>query len=106
MAKRQIERPDNMGVPDPDATGVYVVRSGRRPVSRVASRNPQNEYCEWHVTRNAAGKITKAVFVTESPEYWQRLWDADRATVVNVYKALVDPAVTEADLRVGGPGSG
>jgi hypothetical protein len=72
----------------------------------VASRDPQNEYCEWHVARNTAGKITKVVFVTESPEYWHRLWNADRTTVVNLYKALVDPAVTEADLRVGGPGSG
>jgi hypothetical protein len=71
----------------------------------VARRDPQNEYCEWHVTRNAAGKITKVVFVTESPEYWQRLWAADRAAVVGLYQTLVDPAVSEADLRVGGPGS-
>jgi hypothetical protein len=27
----------------------------------------QEEYCEWHVTRDA-GKITKVVFVTETPE--------------------------------------
>jgi hypothetical protein len=71
----------------------------------VASRDPQNEYCEWHVTRNAAGKITKVVFVTESPEYWDHLWADNPATVVNLYRTLVDPAVTEADLRVGGPGS-
>ena len=71
----------------------------------VARRDPQNEYCEWHVTRNAGGKITKVVFVTESPEYWQRLWAADRGRVVSLYQTLVDPAVGEADLRVGGPGS-
>jgi hypothetical protein len=71
----------------------------------VALRDPQNEYCEWHVRRNVAGKITKVVFVTESPEYWERLWAADRSRVVALYQALVDPAVTEADLRVGGPGS-
>jgi hypothetical protein len=71
----------------------------------VARRDPQNEYCEWHVTRDAAGKITKVVFVTESPEYWHRLWAADRARVVALYQALIDPAVGEADLRVGGPGS-
>ena len=71
----------------------------------VATRDPQNEYCEWHVTRNASGKITKVVFVTESPEYWHRLWDADRATVVRLYQDLVSPAIVEADLRVGGPGS-
>lgn len=71
----------------------------------VAFRDPQNEYCEWHVTRNAAGKITKVVFVTESPEYWDHLWADNPTTVVNLYKTLVDPAVSEADLRVGGPGS-
>jgi hypothetical protein len=71
----------------------------------VAFRDPQNEYCEWHVKRNAGGKITKVVFVTESPEYWERLWTADRASVVALYQTFVDPAVVEADLRVGGPGS-
>jgi hypothetical protein len=72
----------------------------------VAQRDPQNEYCEWHVTRNAEDKITKVVFVTESPEYWEHLWAADRSRVVSLYQTLVDPAVTEADLRIGGPGSG
>lgn len=71
----------------------------------LAQRDPQNEYCEWHVTRDTTGKITKVVFVTESPEYWDRLWAADRARVVALYQTLVDPAVTEPDLRVGGPGS-
>jgi hypothetical protein len=71
----------------------------------IARRDPQNEYCEWHVTRNAARKITKVVFVTESPEYWEHLWAADPAVVVNLYRTLVSPAVVEADLRVGGPGS-
>lgn len=73
--------------------------------SDVATRDPQNEYCEWHVTRNAARKITKVVFVTESPEYWNKLWEVNRAVVVDLYRALVSPAVVDADLRVGGPGS-
>ena len=69
------------------------------------TRDPQNEYCEWHVTRNAAGKITKVVFVTESPEYWQQLWDDDRATVVNLYRTLLNnPGITEANLEQPGPG--
>ena len=72
----------------------------------VARRDPQNEYCEWWVKRNTAGKITKAVIVTETPEYWRTLWDADRGRVVDLYRTLVgNPAITEADLRVGGPGS-
>jgi hypothetical protein len=76
-------------------------RDDRRPAfveadGDVARRDPQNEYCEWHVTRNVAGKITKVVFVTESPEYWQHLWAADPSTVVTLYQSLVDPAVSEA----------
>ena len=73
--------------------------------SDVATRNPQNEYCEWRVTRNAAGKITKVIFVTESPEYWTELWAVDRPAVVALYRALVSPAVVEADLRALGPGN-
>lgn len=70
-----------------------------------ATRDPQNEYCEWHVTRNSAGKITKVVFVTESPEYWHRLWDVDRAAVVNLYRTLLNnPGITEANLESPGPG--
>jgi hypothetical protein len=67
----------------------------------VALRNPQNEYFEWYVTRNRAGKITKLTFVTETPEYYQTLWDNDPALVVNLYRALVNPAVTQADLQTG-----
>jgi hypothetical protein len=66
------------------------------------NRDVENEYCEWHVTRNRAGKITKVVIVTETPEYWQMLWDTDRAIVVALYRTLVSPAVVEADLRTGG----
>jgi hypothetical protein len=72
----------------------------------VATRRWQDEYCEWRVTRNAEGKITSVVFVAETPEYWERLWAADPARVVELYQELVDPGVGEADLRVGGPGSG
>jgi hypothetical protein len=71
----------------------------------LAARGPQNEYCEWFVRRNAAGKITRVTFVTESPEYWEQLWAVDSAAVANLYTALLGTLVTEADLRVGGPGS-
>lgn len=73
--------------------------------SDPATRNPQNEYCEWHVARNKAGKISKVTFVTESPEYWERLWNADRPAVVNLYRTLLNnPGITEADLEQPGPG--
>ena len=37
------------------------------------NRDVQEEYCEWHVERNSAGKIRKVSFVTETPEYFDRL---------------------------------
>lgn len=70
--------------------------------SDVHRRSHQNEYFEWYVERNAAGKITKVTFVTELPEYYQELWDHDRQAVVDVYNSLVGPGVQEADLHTGG----
>ena len=64
-----------------------------------ATRNVQDEYFEWFVEKNPAGKIKKVTFVTETPEYFQTLWNTDPALVVNVYKALVNPAIVQADLQ-------
>ena len=69
--------------------------------SDVARRDPQNEYFEWYVTRNGAGKITNLTFVTETPEYYKTLWDTDPNLVLRLYKTLVSPAVTLADLQSG-----
>src|SRR5215831_9031279 len=36
---------------------------------------PQNEYCEWHVSRDPeTGQIRRIVFSSEPPEYWQALF--------------------------------
>jgi hypothetical protein len=69
--------------------------------SDVAFRDPQNEYFEWYVTRNRAGKITKLTFVTETPEYYQTLYNTDPNLVLSLYQTLVSPAVTLADLQSG-----
>ena len=66
------------------------------------SRREQNEYFEWQVTKNAAGKITKVIFVTELPEYYEELWKVDPDAVVGIYRNLVSPAVTRADLENAG----
>lgn len=63
-----------------------------------AGRSTQIEYLEWHVERNASGKITKVTFTTEIPEYWDELFRFDRARVLELYRTLVSPAVVEADL--------
>lgn len=70
--------------------------------SSPATRQWQNEYFEWRADRNAAGKITKLTFVTETPEYYQRLWLDDPAAVLNIYRTLVSPSVVLADLQDAG----
>ncbi|MFL5543017.1 MAG: hypothetical protein ACJ8J0_28840 [Longimicrobiaceae bacterium] len=83
----------------PRALMVAAHRDDRRAAFTAGEdREVQEEYCEWRVTRDASGKITRVIFVTETPEYWEHLWAVDRARVVALYRALVSPAVVEADL--------
>lgn len=60
-------------------------------------RHAQPEYLEWHVTRSA-GTITKVTFVTETPEYWSTLAQAEPDRVLALYRELVDPDVSRGDL--------
>jgi hypothetical protein len=66
------------------------------------SRERQDEYCEWAVTRNGAGKITRITFTTELPEYFEHLFETAPQRLVRLYRRLVDPRVQLADLRRGG----
>lgn len=82
-------------------------RDNREAAYRIADMNVstrvnQNEYFEWRVDRNAAGKITRVTFVTEFRKYYELLWNVDRAAVVTLYRTLVSPAVAESDLHIGG----
>lgn len=58
----------------------------------------QDEYCEWHVTRDTAGKVIKVEFTSEGPEYWSFLADNAPDLVVNHYRRYVDEAVEFDDL--------
>lgn len=62
-------------------------------------RGEQDEYFEWRVDRNAAGRITRVTFVSETPEYYKALWDTDPSKVLELYRTHVNPSVTLADLR-------
>jgi hypothetical protein len=64
-----------------------------------ASRDLQDEYCEWAVTRNAARKITRVTFTTELPEYFEHLLETAPAKLLRLYRKLVDPGVEPAHLR-------
>jgi hypothetical protein len=58
----------------------------------------QDEYCEWHVDRNAAGGIVRIAFTSEGPEYFERLAAVDLSLVGDLYREHVNPAVKDADL--------
>ena len=60
----------------------------------------QDEYLEWHVVRNAAGKITRVSFTCETTQYYDFLARTDPNTLLTIYKQLVDPAHA-SDVVVG-----
>ena len=63
------------------------------------SRDVQDEYCEWSVTRDSASeKITRVTFTSEGPEYWQFLAFVNMPRVVELYKKHVDTRVKTQDL--------
>jgi hypothetical protein len=63
-----------------------------------SSRDVQDEYCEWSVTRRPDGKITRVIFTCEGPEYWEMLAQGQPDTVVDLYQKFVSTAVQKNDL--------
>lgn len=64
-----------------------------------ASRDVQDEYCEWSVTRRPNDrKITNVTFTCEGPEYWEILAAQSPGKVVALYQQHVDPSIKESDL--------
>lgn len=75
-------------------------RDDREAAFREADRDRENqpEYFEWHVSRNADGKITKVVFSVETPEYFEVMAETEPDRLVELYQELVDPAVQREHL--------
>ncbi|MEM7455487.1 MAG: hypothetical protein AAF456_14135 [Planctomycetota bacterium] len=71
---------------------------------RRSAGHDQDEYFEWYVHRNSAGKITRVTFVTELRAYYKTLFDADPDAVLSIYRKHVSPDVELADL-VNGSGA-
>jgi hypothetical protein len=69
-------------------------------LAEADERVEQFEYCEWHVQRDARGKITRVTFTTELPEYWEALWEISPERVLALYRELVSPRVPIDDLRM------
>jgi hypothetical protein len=73
------------------------------PYFPYGPRGWQDEYCEWAVTRNAAGKITRIDFTCENPEYWNSLWLIDPNKVVSLYQSILGkPQIKLEDLCLPG----
>lgn len=53
-------------------------------------RGWQDEYCEWAVTKNSAGQITRIDFTCENPEYWNSLWMIDPLRVLELYRSTLN----------------
>ena len=66
-----------------------------------ADRTVQDEYCEWAVTRDGAGRITRVDMTSESPEYFEALSRAQPATLLALYQQHVSPDVRKEDLYDG-----
>ncbi len=62
-------------------------------------RGFQDEYCEWSVTRNDQGKITRIDFTCENPEYWNTVWNVSPEKVLELYQSTLDkPSIVMEDL--------
>lgn len=73
------------------------------PYFPYGPRGWQDEYCEWAVTRNSAGKITRIDFTCENPEYWNSLWQIDPMKVLSLYQSILGkPQITFEDLCLPG----
>jgi hypothetical protein len=71
---------------------------------RVAdrSRRVQDEYCEWSLERDGDGKVTRVIFTSEVPEYFEHLAERDPDRLLTLYQELVGPQVRLDQLIVGG----
>lgn len=81
---------------------------------RTVQARPQDEYLEWHATRDTSGRITAVDFTCEGPEYWTALAHGypdsvqpgagappakgDLDAVVELYRKFVSPSVQKQDL--------
>jgi hypothetical protein len=81
----------------------------RDPNVRVPTR-VQDEYCEWVVDKGQNGKITKVLFTSEPPEYYDFLFnppsgvdqDASRRLLVSIYRTILgEPGIQLEDLLDG-----
>ncbi|TNJ48067.1 hypothetical protein [Phaeobacter sp. B1627] len=78
--------------PQVNWSGKYV------PFSPNGPRGWQDEYCEWSIERNQAGKMQAINFTCENPAYYLTMWRQNPEAVLGLYQRYADPAVRMEDL--------
>jgi hypothetical protein len=68
------------------------------PARTAGEARLQDEYLEWFVNRNAAGKITSVHFTCEAWDYFEFLAARAPARVLELYRNFVDPSIQMPDL--------
>jgi hypothetical protein len=96
---------------DPCPPGASTTPPQLSPYGPYGPRGWLDEYCEWSVTRNTAGKITRIDYTCENAEYWYTLWRIDPQTVCDLYRStLNNQNIQLADLQLvvppGSPNAG
>lgn len=99
----QLNQMADTGVMPGQIAGNPCTGEGQMPYFPYGPRGWQDEYCEWAVTRDPNGNITRIDFTCENPEYWNTLWRVDYNKVLELYRSILDkPQITLADLSVPG----
>lgn len=63
-----------------------------------STRDEQDEYCEWIVARDDAGRILAVTFSTEVPEYWSHIAENNTDLLLALYGEFASPEATLEDL--------
>ena len=82
----------------PTGPGAPTRFNDAEPPMSPGQERPQDEYLEWHVSRNNAGKIVSVQFTCEGYDYYQFLAKNAPAKLLELYQKFVSPAVVKADL--------
>lgn len=92
---------------DPCPPGASTTPPELVPFGPYGPRGWLDEYCEWSVTRDEGGKITRIDYTCENAEYWYTLWRIDPNTVLDLYRStLNNQNIQLEDLQlVAPPGS-
>jgi|JI61114C2RNA_FD_contig_31_8004512_length_4453_multi_6_in_0_out_0_2 hypothetical protein len=77
------------------SAGTFIDSQDR--VLHLPVRDRQDEYVEWHASRDQDGNITKLTFVAEGYDYFAKLFEYDEQRVVEIYKEFINDNTIKTD---------